>query len=183
MREQSSRRHQTTRRLIFLALITVIFLCAAILRFAGINWDQHQHVHPDERFIVWVADTLSWPDDLATALDPARSTINPFRWPPGETIVRLRSSRHNQTGVTPGPAFAAPASTQSTGWADENVGGGLMKMSGWADEDLSHFRCDFVSRWHLSPGERSGSKARERGEGWLVSGKLPPRSCRALSRG
>ena len=84
MREQSFRRHQTTSRLIFLALITVIFLCAAILRFAGINWDQLQHVHPDERFIVWVADTLTWPGDPATALDPARSTINPFRWPPGD---------------------------------------------------------------------------------------------------
>ena len=84
MRDPSSRRHQTTSRLIFLVLIAVIFVCAAILRFAGINWDQHQHVHPDERFIVWVADTLTWPGDLATALDPARSTINPFRWPPGD---------------------------------------------------------------------------------------------------
>ena len=26
----------------------------------------------------------TWPGDLATALDPARSTINPFRWPPGD---------------------------------------------------------------------------------------------------
>ena len=84
MREQFAGRQKGVSRFIFLALIVVIFGCAALLRFAGINWDQYQHVHPDERFIVWVADTLSWPDDLATALDPARSTINPFRWPPGD---------------------------------------------------------------------------------------------------
>ena len=84
MREQFAGRQKGVSRLIFLALIVVIFGCAALLRFAGINWDQYQHVHPDERFIVWVADTLSWPGDLATALDPARSTINPFRWPPGD---------------------------------------------------------------------------------------------------
>ena len=84
MREQFAGRQKGVSRLIFLALIVVIFRCAALLRFAGINWDQYQHVHPDERFIVWVADTLTWPGDLATALDPARSTINPFRWPPGD---------------------------------------------------------------------------------------------------
>ena len=84
MREQFAGRQKGVSRFIFLALIVVIFGCAALLRFAGINWDQYQHVHPDERFIVWVADTLSWPGDLATALDPARSTINPFRWPPGD---------------------------------------------------------------------------------------------------
>ena len=84
MREQPPGRQLSVGRFIFLALIAAIFVRAALLRFAGIDWDQYQHVHPDERFIVWVADTLSWPGDLATALDPARSTINPFRWPPGD---------------------------------------------------------------------------------------------------
>ena len=84
MRDPSSGHSQGASRLVLLALIAAIFVSAAILRFAGINWDQYQHVHPDERFIVWVADTLSWPGDLATALDPVRSTINPFRWPPGD---------------------------------------------------------------------------------------------------
>ena len=59
MREPSAGRQKGVSRFIFLALIVVIFGCAALLRFAGINWDQYQHVHPDERFIVWVADTLT----------------------------------------------------------------------------------------------------------------------------
>ncbi len=65
---------------IALALLLVV---GAGLRVWNINWDRFQHVHPDERYIVWVADSLSLPSDLATALDPLRSTINPFRWPPG----------------------------------------------------------------------------------------------------
>jgi len=60
----------------------VVLIAGAALRLTHINWDQFQHVHPDERFIVWVADSVSAPEDLATALDPARSPINPFRWPP-----------------------------------------------------------------------------------------------------
>jgi len=63
--------------------LVLLLLAGAGLRLWNINWDQFQHVHPDERYIVWVADSLSVPLDLATALDPLRSTINPFRWPPG----------------------------------------------------------------------------------------------------
>jgi YYY domain-containing protein len=71
------------RALIFTSL--ALLLCAGgLLRVQHINWDRFQHIHPDERFVVWVADTISWPGDLRTALDPARSTLNPFRWPPGD---------------------------------------------------------------------------------------------------
>lgn len=74
------------RRPAALALGTVALLVALVaaggaLRFAHIDWDQHQQVHPDERFIVWVAATMHWPGSLAAALDPARSALNPFRWP------------------------------------------------------------------------------------------------------
>jgi YYY domain-containing protein len=71
------------RALLYLAVALLVVLGGA-LRLQRINWDQFQHVHPDERFIVWVADTISWPGDLKAALDPARSTLNPFRWPPGD---------------------------------------------------------------------------------------------------
>jgi uncharacterized membrane protein len=66
-------------RLAFFALL----LAAGALRFTNLNWDQFQHVHPDERFIVWVADSISRPASLQAAFDPALSTIDPFRWPPG----------------------------------------------------------------------------------------------------
>ncbi len=66
-----------------LAFLVLLFLVAATLRLWNINWDRFQHVHPDERFIVWVADSMTPPADLSSALDPLRSTLNPFRWPPG----------------------------------------------------------------------------------------------------
>ncbi len=69
------------RRTLTLALLALLLVAGGALRFADLNWDQFQHVHPDERFIVWVADTMSFPADLGTALDPVRSPLNPFRWP------------------------------------------------------------------------------------------------------
>jgi YYY domain-containing protein len=65
-----------------IALLALLVIVGGALRVTDINWDRFQHVHPDERFIVWVADTMKQPADLRAALDPARSTLNPFRWPP-----------------------------------------------------------------------------------------------------
>ncbi len=67
--------------LVCAALLVVLVAAGGALRFTHIDWDQAQHVHPDERFIVWVADTLTWPGSVSAALDPQRSTLNPFRWP------------------------------------------------------------------------------------------------------
>ncbi len=79
-------------------ILTVLFLAGilaagAALRLYNINWDRYQHVHPDERFIVWVADTVRWPGDLGKALDPNTSPLNPFRWPPsnGEQVGQARN--------------------------------------------------------------------------------------------
>lgn len=55
------------------------------LRLTGIDWDGLHHLHPDERYIVWVGTTIEWPSDWKTAFDPALSTLNPFHWPPGAT--------------------------------------------------------------------------------------------------
>ncbi|MCX7670243.1 MAG: hypothetical protein N2439_09240, partial [Anaerolineae bacterium] len=64
-------------------MLALLLMVGAGLRLWNINWDRFQHVHPDERYIVWVADSISLPADWSSALDPLRSTINPFRWPPG----------------------------------------------------------------------------------------------------
>ncbi|MCX7706895.1 MAG: phospholipid carrier-dependent glycosyltransferase, partial [Anaerolineae bacterium] len=76
-----------TWRVVLLRCVAIVFLvlAGAALRLYDVNWDQFQHVHPDERFIVWVADTIAWPGSLAAALDPQRSTINPLRWPPADS--------------------------------------------------------------------------------------------------
>lgn len=72
------------------ALLLAILVLAAALRWTGLDWDDYNHYHPDERYITWVATTIEWPDDWRTALVPAQSTFNPFHWPPdavSESIV------------------------------------------------------------------------------------------------
>lgn len=43
-------------------VIIIILLIAAALRFYGLNWDQGQHFHPDERMITIVADKINFKD-------------------------------------------------------------------------------------------------------------------------
>lgn len=66
--------------------LAAILLLAAALRLTGVAWDGYEHHHPDERYISWVATTIEFPALSGvvdgTALDPATSTFNPFRWPP-----------------------------------------------------------------------------------------------------
>ena len=64
-----------------IALIAILLL-AAILRLTGLDWDGYEHYHPDERYILWVATTIEFPDDGSTAFAPHRSSFNPFYWPP-----------------------------------------------------------------------------------------------------
>lgn len=43
-------------------LLILILFVAAIFRFYGLNWDQGQHLHPDERMITMVAEKISFAD-------------------------------------------------------------------------------------------------------------------------
>ncbi len=78
--------------------LVVILLSAAVLRLAGVDWDEYQHHHPDERYITWVATTIELPSihttDWAAMWQPNLSTFNPFHWPPeasSEGIVVLQN--------------------------------------------------------------------------------------------
>ncbi len=61
---------------LILTAVTV-FLLASFFRFYGLNWDQNQHLHPDERFLTMVAGGISWPDSIIEYLDTASSPLNP----------------------------------------------------------------------------------------------------------
>lgn len=60
-----------------LGVLTLILLAAAALRLHGLNWDEGQLFHPDERWIVVVAADLHLPETLA-GLAPSGSPLNPF---------------------------------------------------------------------------------------------------------
>src|SRR6185437_14560799 len=57
-------------------LLLIIFL-GAFFRFYDIDFDQNQHLHPDERFLTMVGGDMKIPPNLATYLDPHISTMNP----------------------------------------------------------------------------------------------------------
>lgn len=70
----------TKRRQTFLLL--AILLLAAALRLTGLDWDNYEHYHPDERYVAWVATTIEWPASLASAPAPRETSLNPYYWPP-----------------------------------------------------------------------------------------------------
>lgn len=58
-------------------LISIILLAAG-LRLFGLNWDQGQHLHPDERFLTMVATAIKIPRNLPEYLDPQLSPFSPY---------------------------------------------------------------------------------------------------------
>ncbi len=59
-------------------LLVVVVAAAAYLRFVGLNWDEFQHLHPDERFLTMVETGIrpvegGWPEYF----DSGNSTLNP----------------------------------------------------------------------------------------------------------
>lgn len=54
-----------------------IVLIGACLRFYDINWDQNQHLHPDERFLTMVGGSMKIPATFADYLNPHVSPMNP----------------------------------------------------------------------------------------------------------
>jgi YYY domain-containing protein len=58
-------------------LLAVILLGAGYLRLVGIDWDEGQHLHPDERFLTDVLTRISSVDSLGTFFDTASSSLNP----------------------------------------------------------------------------------------------------------
>ena len=59
-------------KLIIVLLFLAVLSLAAFFRLYGVNWDQNQHLHPDERFLTMVATGISWPKDIYKYLDTAK---------------------------------------------------------------------------------------------------------------
>jgi len=59
-------------------LILIIFIIAFSLRIYGFNWDQGNHLHPDERFLTMVLTSIEIPSSFSQYLNPQISTLNPY---------------------------------------------------------------------------------------------------------
>lgn len=57
-------------------ILTILFF-ALILRVYHLNWDENNHLHPDERFLTMVGNAMRVPNSLSSYLDTATSPMNP----------------------------------------------------------------------------------------------------------
>jgi YYY domain-containing protein len=74
----------------FLAL-GVVLIAALSLRLYSLNWDEHQYLHPDERFISDVITSriiIQWPPDWDNLTDPDHSLLNPRSDDPSTGLPR-----------------------------------------------------------------------------------------------
>ncbi len=58
--------------------LLLILLLGGVLRFTGLNWDDNQHLHPDERFLTDMASRLQPVENPLDYLRPSVSTLNPY---------------------------------------------------------------------------------------------------------
>lgn len=62
---------------VYWVILIFILILASVLRFYGLNWDQNQHLHPDERFLTMVVNALGWPQNITQYFDTQISPLNP----------------------------------------------------------------------------------------------------------
>lgn len=65
------------KRSTFLTVVVVVFI-GLLMRLYGLNWDQGQHLHPDERFLTLVAEKIRTPTSIAQYFDSKTSPLNPY---------------------------------------------------------------------------------------------------------
>lgn len=58
-------------------VLLLIILLGAIFRLYDLNWDQNQHLHPDERFLTMVTQALRWPSNISEYFSTNISPLNP----------------------------------------------------------------------------------------------------------
>jgi len=59
-------------------LIIAILWLGVFFRFLNLNWDQNQHLHPDERFLTMVGIKIKWPQSINQYLNTQESPLNPY---------------------------------------------------------------------------------------------------------
>jgi YYY domain-containing protein len=77
MNDQKTKAPKPNRRWLYDLLLVLVLLAAAAFRLYGVEWDDGQNLHPDERFLTSVLTALQPVDSLREYWDSANSTLNP----------------------------------------------------------------------------------------------------------
>ena len=84
----SPEHYPVRRRWVWLALLAILLVGGA-LRLVGLDWDDSQHLHPDERFLTMVENALTWPASVGEYLDTAVNPLNPYNKGQGSFVYGL----------------------------------------------------------------------------------------------
>ncbi|MEA2007670.1 MAG: DUF2298 domain-containing protein, partial [Chloroflexota bacterium] len=68
---------KTAPRWVYGVLLIVILAVGGYFRVVGLDWDENQHLHPDERFLTMVTSAISSVENAEAYFDTANSTLNP----------------------------------------------------------------------------------------------------------
>ncbi|MGD2157960.1 MAG: DUF2298 domain-containing protein, partial [Anaerolineales bacterium] len=73
----TNRPSRNTRPWIYSLLLILVLIAGGYLRLVGLDWDQDQHLHPDERFLTMVESGIQSVNNLSEYFDTANSSLNP----------------------------------------------------------------------------------------------------------
>jgi len=62
---------------LYIGLLVLILTVGAYLRLVGLDWDEEQHLHPDERFLTMVESSVTPVNSLGDFFNTAESSLNP----------------------------------------------------------------------------------------------------------
>ena len=65
------------KTVLLVSLLLAIICSGAYFRTIGVDWDQGRHLHPDERFLSMVLNSMTPVPDVKTYFDTSTSTLNP----------------------------------------------------------------------------------------------------------
>lgn len=68
-------------------IIFLIFIIAFLFRIYGLNWDDNNHLHPDERFLTMVVSDIKLPSSFSEYLNTDISPLNPYNYPQYQFFV------------------------------------------------------------------------------------------------
>lgn len=69
--------HKNNKKFNLRLTLFLIIILGFCLRIIGLNWDQSQHLHPDERFLTMLSSSITFPKSIAEYFNTATSTFNP----------------------------------------------------------------------------------------------------------
>ena len=74
---ENAKRNQGGLAFLGWIVLILILVAGAYFRFIGLNWDESQHLHPDERFLTMVEASLTPVKSLGDYFNTDQSTLNP----------------------------------------------------------------------------------------------------------